>query len=273
MQLLHILMARIVFGVTNPHPDTAFLLTEPTDYTHNVLSEEQTQAIRTMKSSNPTLNDVFAPVYEHFYDGPMGGYGANLKARLVGYHTESTEGLHHVLKLRQMNVPVLSTPDAFKQFIKETAMMTRVVAIIQHNSIICNPSQSDYDDGKSNVFYAVVYEKRTHSDALFIYTSTANTDIDLEYVSAYFRSKFFVFTPDIVRASAEISGLYAIQDAKILMSCLKVPIDAPMYLRGMQHQFHLGETLAYNEKSLIQDHIMTMITAINNPTSSTQIKP
>lgn len=196
----------------------------------------------------------------------MGGYGENLRSREAGYHIRSTQGITRVLELRQINVPVISTPCAFRQLIASTKDMSRSVAIVEHIPVMCDSSSrydtTHFEEEKS--FYTIVYEKRTHSDALYIYTS-GMPNFDLDYVKTYFRSKFFMFEPDKIRQSLEISDLYAIQDAKYLASNMKVHIEAPMLLKGMRHQFYLNEVFMYNEKRLLQDHVTTIIDAISSP--------
>lgn len=181
----------------------------------------------------------------------MGGYGANLKARFVGYSVKNIEGMRHTLELRQLDIPMIGTSNDFKQFIHNTPMMTSAVAIVAHDAIIRSKYKyQNFDD----CFYAIVYEKRDHSDALYIYDA-GMTILDIEDFRRFFRSKFFLFTPDKSRQSLDISGLFAIQDAKYLMSVLKKDIMEPMFLRGEEHEFELNEAFLYNEESLMIDHV------------------
>jgi len=255
-------MARIFFGVANPLRSSAYLLTAPPHY--NVLSEQNTQTVSDLRCLDSTFEDIFSPVFEYYYDGPMGNYGANLKARHIGYHVVTSEGVRRVLELSALNIPMISSPDAFRCFVQNTVPMTRAIAIIEHNAVFV----SDDEDKNSSEFYAVVYEKRADSDALFIYSSSAMTAMNTEDVGAYFRAKFFLFTPAQVRQSVEISDLYAIQDAKNLMTCLKVAIDEPMAPTAMHTQFSLDDRLLYNEKALMQAHMTTLVSAINALTVS-----
>lgn len=265
-KLFLIWTTRILFGIANSSVSNP-LLNEPQNFTLH--TPEQRQTIETLCASDSSFNNVFSPINELYYDGPMGNYGAHLKARFAGYQIINAEGLRFALHLREMNIPVIDTPNTFEQFIKKTPMMSRSIAIVEHLPVMCSSkieATMDYNDrGDDPIFYTVVYEKRNHSDALYVYHSSAIT-IDMEQIKNYFAPKFFLFTPDQIRTSAELSSLYAIQDAKYLLSHMKIEINTPLLMKLKLYLFRLDDSFIYNKNSLMQDHTDAIIDAAQNLT-------
>lgn len=203
---------------------------------------------------------MFVPFYEFYYDGPMGNYGVNLKKRHAGYTVRGAAGLTRAIELQEITTSMITTPTEFRQFIKNTPVKTRAIAIVDYNSVMLSPlDNSDDNNNDHETFYTVLYEKREHSDVLYLYTSL---DITVNsHLSNYFRPDFLLCTPYENGRILEQNGLtelFALKDAKNLQLQLAKPItsDVP------QQKFYLSESFLYSAYHSVQDYMKTMVNAL-----------
>ncbi len=264
LKSLHLLLeSRILFGASNPSR------LHRTSYTPITPLATQKKIISDRIATDPSLAILFDPIYECYYDGPMGGYGANLKTRHVGYGVSSIEGIRRVLKLKHLEVTLIDTPAAFQTFIEETPYFTQAIALVAIGPVIMG-HDFDSDHCFSREVHAVMYEKRPQLDALYVYTSGIN-ELDFNQVKSYFRSPFHLLTPDSVRITSNLSGLYAIEDAAQLIAHSntqrrtkdldsgRIGLDSPLFSKDRERCFHLGEKFLYHEEGLMNAHFATIM--------------
>lgn len=270
--LLHLLESRTLFGVSNPSAiRTPFHPITPLATQKKIISDRI--------ATDPSLAILFDPIYECYYDGPMGGYGANLKTRHVGYGVSSIEGIRRVLELKQLEVTLINTPDAFQAFIDETPCFTQTIALVAIGPVIMG-HDFDSDHYCSQKVHAVMYDKRPHLDVLHVYTSGIS-ELDFKQVKSYFRSPFHLLTPDSERLSSIPSGLYAIEDAAQLIApsntqrrtkdrlSVSIGLDCHLFSKDAERSFHLSEKFLYHETELMSTHFETVI-ALTEHTDDTE---
>lgn len=253
---------RILFGAFNPQSPSI-----------SIPFSIQNLAVNSRILIDPSFTEVFQPISELYYDGPMGGYGANLKSRTVGYSVSSFAGIRRTLDHLQINVPLLSSASTFQSFVQETPMMTRRVALVAHGPVMRSPL-NDVDAFDEEI-YAVIYEKREQSDVLVLYSFSApmlepHLDLDTQHIQSYFPSKLTLLIPDEIRLALDLYGLYAIEDAKRLTATLKSSLTNERGLESVRHdspissgvevrKFHLDQSFSYDNEALMQAHFCQMI--------------
>ncbi len=222
----------------------------------------QKQLIAQCLSKQPELAHLFEPLYELYYDGPMGGYGENLKSKQVGFGVKTISAIRDVLKRRQIDVPVIATQQEFERFIDETPYMMRRIVLIKHGAVMSTELTGFRDEDEH--IYSAVYEKHQHSDVLYLYNSGLD-DINIDKVRLYFRPHFKLFIANDFRLSFNTVGLQAIEDARRLKNKIQPKIIEEMDLHliyphaPLENSFQLSKEFIYDEQALMDEHVQTMI--------------
>lgn len=194
----------------------------------------------------------------------MGGYGENLRARLVGYCAATPDGVRRTLMLHQIDVPVICTPEDFQTFIDKTPPKSRAVAIVLHNPVLSSaPLFGD------EVMHALVYEKQEQVDKLYLYYQP-DQDLDLPRIQAYLRPQGQIYTSDACRIEQiGLAGLCAIEDARQLLcqsgehvmriSSTEGVQRSPLFFKPALNTFCLRPEFSYHQRTLIEAHVETML--------------
>lgn len=200
---------------------------------------------------------------------------------MVGYRGFTIKGIEKLLEIEQLKIPLIKSKDELKQFISDTPMLTRNIALIVESKAILDGNHAEKDD-----VYAIVYEKHEACDKLFIYNSNVSklpcSRPILEILSPYFRSNFLLLYPDaphhtesFVRDEAE--NLSSIKDISIL-SKLPKQLDLPTkqvsifdYFslfstspaefenKAKMEVFSLSEDFSYDEKEIRHDYLCKLL--------------
>lgn len=158
------------------------------------------------------------PTYRLSYGpGGPGGYGENLRASHAGYHGFSPRGIEKLLELQGLHVPLIKTPKDFQALIQSTPSGSQTIALLMHDPVILTCGPSPY-------IYAVVYEKQSDHDRLFVYDSGSQLADYLDYFASYFREKFCLMFPDkqhVIHNEGsyeDFSNANAIEDVAVLLA-------------------------------------------------------
>jgi hypothetical protein len=186
------------------------------------------QSLKEYLERNPALHEFIAPNYSAYKFS--GGWGGEYYRSILGYTLGRLSGVQCVLDLKNIQVPILSTPEKFQQFVDDTPVMTKAVCLVSFSSMLAR--------NKDEHICAAVYEKRSTEDVFYLYDSSAFIPV-LEHIKAYFRPEFKLFYPDTKRQSRGTCFLYALEDLNLLMPDMG-PLDEPMfgtYLLNPMHVF------------------------------------
>lgn len=163
-------------------------------------------ALKAYLEKNPALHEFIGPNYGRYeYSG---GWGGDFYRNILEYTLCRLSGVQRILDLKNIHVPVLSTPEAFQQFVHDTPVMTKAVCLVSFCPVLTK--------NKGGHICAAVYEKRCTEDVFYLYDSSAFKP-DLEHIKAYFRPEFKLFYPDIARQTRGTCCLYALEDLMNLM--------------------------------------------------------
>lgn len=157
------------------------------------------------------LHEFINPCYgRHYYTG--GTFGSVVRD-LEGYALTRISGLKHVLEFKNLDIPVLSTPEAFQAFVDNTPPMTRTAALVIFDSVFT------HDETVGHIC-AVIYEKKAGEDCLYLYDSSPSDVPDFELIKRYFRENFKLRYPNAERQRRGICALYALQDIETLINMM-----------------------------------------------------
>ncbi|MFZ4077216.1 MAG: hypothetical protein ACOYKA_04440 [Legionellaceae bacterium] len=196
------------------------------------------------------------PTYRLFYGpGGPGGYGENLRASHTGYHGFSPEGIEKLIELQGLNVPLIKTSQDFQTLIQSTPLGSQKIALLMHDPVIlgCEPS---------NYIYAVVYEKHSDQDRLFIYDSGSQLADYRDYFASYFREKFCLMFPDkqhVIHNEGsyeDFSNANAMEDVAVLLSQPDKPLRSFNPNTGT---FHLSPAFDYDEQEIRRKSLCQLI--------------
>jgi hypothetical protein len=169
------------------------------------------QALKKYLDKNPVLHEFINPCFGRPYY--TGGIFGNIVRDIEGYALTRISALKHVLEFKNLDIPVLKTPEAFQAFVDRTPPMTRVVALVIFNPVLTH-------DETVRHICAVVYEKKAIEDCLYLYDASPDGAPDFEYIKDYFRENFQLRYPSAGRQKSGICALYALQDIDTLISMM-----------------------------------------------------
>ncbi|MDF1683616.1 MAG: hypothetical protein P1U36_03065 [Legionellaceae bacterium] len=212
------------------------------------------------------LHEFINPCYgRHYYTGGTFGF---VVRDLEGYALTRISGLKHVLEFKNLDIPVLSTPEAFQAFVDNTPPMTRAAAMVIFDSVLTH-------DETVRHICAVVYEKKAGEDCLYLYDSSPSGAPDFELIKRYFRENFKLRYPNIDRQKRGICALYALQDIETLINMMgpfphaitdeDEQLSVSNYLYSFfisptaMETFRLPTTFSYDEDTLLKNYFHLII--------------
>jgi len=209
---------------------------------------------------NPSLQTLINPIYHCDYGpGGPGNYGANLKLSRTEYRNFTPQGLEKLLEIKGMQIPLITTKEAFQDFIRDTPVSTRGIALM------CDQFMSK--DKFYPIIYAIAYEKDCDCDRLYIYDSEAISDLSIKDFKLFFRENFYLLYPNkrhrvYNQFSSEemeaVENASAFEDVSILYKNRR--INSPPPIMGVYIQkFNLSPAFDYHEPDVRRKHMCELI--------------
>ncbi len=260
--------ARIHFGALNSSP----LL----NYLYSFFSSNPKIPIEKHLSILPLLERYIEPHLEAYYIGAPGGYGANLRTRINGYHINA-EGMRLIVESREKkDIPIIHTQEAFKKFISDTPLLIRAVAILDYGKVMVGYTYYPSE------YMAIMYEKKHDFDAVYFYSSKKDTSLDMVdagVYDTYFNKTTHLCFPSEARTDYtdfDCHPTFAAEDAIRLSSFDRTPLLLEKNRRGFffskdetPHskvrvcQFTLDDVFKYRIEQVTNDHVDQIIRHAN----------